>query len=1197
MTHEPQQPLNGRPPQEQESFCPYCMSRVAPGQSCPVCGLTQGAYTPAPHHLPLGTILAGRYLVGRALGEGGFGITYIGCDLRLEMKVAIKEYFPVDRVSRFAETSLSVISRVGTESQDYDQGLKRFLYEARTMARMEKQPQIVMVRDYFEANHTAYIVMEYVEGTNFMQLTAQRGGRIAAGELLPLIEPLFSALSAVHAAGLIHRDISPDNLMLERGSVRLLDFGCARESARGTETMTIALKQGYAPIEQYQRKGQGPWTDVYALSATIYYCLTGKVPPQSLDRILEDELIPPRDLGVELSPEQQDALLRGMEIQPRRRYQTVEELHAGLYRPAQSLSAGPAPVPAPEMSPAFSAPAAERTGEPTAVPDGDPASASGPLSGSGASPEAASSSSSASSSSGASSEAAVPDGPPETAFARRKQWIREHKRLCAAVCGSAAAVLLLLTPVLSGALSSLLPAGPSAVSGAGASSVSDSASGDSSASGAQDLSSQAAPAVSVPDRDVLFAGAAAVTTPEEFTDALADDAVSAILCEASLYLQDKQAPSEQLEITKPVLISQDCELISKDALVLGEGGVLWVQGKIAGTGCLYTNGGILVADAGSTLHHLVCLKQQADLVDYGAEFVNETQVLTVPEQYDGAVTVTNGSEFRRAAGDSKTTAIRVDGPVELLSDTTLSVPVLVTENGSITAAAGNRANLSITGPLINYGTVSSGLQLTGDGARLVNYGRIEPSDGLWLGDPEASGTEAAFNLGTIAVDGYSVIFCDVINIGTLSVEQGETGGLSLDQGLLFNYGRIETAGNSLYAGSRRLFNNGVLHIAGSMELMGFLRNNGSLTVTSTGAFRNNGLIDGYDYDGVLTVEDGGALHTENGVLISRSLDVTSNEGIHGHVRTADFSPIDGPESVKAFAADAQELLDALADPGVDAVIIEGDVTLSEDLHVSKPVYVQGGFFTLENGAALTVSGTIFCANGRLYCDALTLENGAMMELIGEWFCSDGSGSVRVTGKSWLFTRDSALNFSSLSVEEDSLAIYDQVDGQQLSSVQLSGGSTLVNASQTAAAAQFSLTADENSHVIQLCDFSTDAGTITLRNSSYTQCGSLSLGRVTLTIGEESAFSSLYAVLTLGPQSVLENRGLLQTVQSTDFPTALIRGTLNNSGTLVLSGTTVEGTLSNEGRLCTTFDRSPVTLSNGGRIIGDATVLLAGEWEL
>ena len=268
--------------------CPHC-GHVGEDGVCAHCGQPLPPEEPD-LQLPPGTLLSGThgtYRLDRVLGQGGFGITYIGCDLRLEMKVAIKEYFPVDRVSRFAETSLSVISRVGTESQDYDQGLKRFLYEARTMARMEKQPQIVMVRDYFEANHTAYIVMEYVEGTNFMQLTAQRGGRIAAGELLPLIEPLFSALSAVHAAGLIHRDISPDNLMLERGSVRLLDFGCARESARGTETMTIALKQGYAPIEQYQRKGQGPWTDVYALSATIYYCLTGKVPPQSLDRSLE----------------------------------------------------------------------------------------------------------------------------------------------------------------------------------------------------------------------------------------------------------------------------------------------------------------------------------------------------------------------------------------------------------------------------------------------------------------------------------------------------------------------------------------------------------------------------------------------------------------------------------------------------------------------------------------------------------------------------------------------------------------------------------------------------------------------------------------------------------------------------------------------------------------------------------------------
>lgn len=246
-----------RETENQENFCPYCMSRVTPGETCPNCGLTQGNYSPSPHHLPPGTVLAGRYLVGRVLGEGGFGITYIGCDLRLEMKVAIKEYFPVDRVSRFSPNSISVLVRTGSGTKDYDKGLKRFLREARVMAKMEKQPQIVLVRDFFEANNTAYIVMEYVEGTNFLELVKQQGGRIPAKELLPLIEPLFSALTALHEAGLIHRDISPDNLMLERGAIRLLDFGCARESARN-ETMTIALKRGYAPIEQYQHAGQGP---------------------------------------------------------------------------------------------------------------------------------------------------------------------------------------------------------------------------------------------------------------------------------------------------------------------------------------------------------------------------------------------------------------------------------------------------------------------------------------------------------------------------------------------------------------------------------------------------------------------------------------------------------------------------------------------------------------------------------------------------------------------------------------------------------------------------------------------------------------------------------------------------------------------------------------------------------------------------
>ena len=271
----------------------------------------------------------GRYLVGRALGEGGFGITYLGRDLRLELRVAIKEYFPTAWVCRRPDTSPGVSVYTGA-GPDYEKGRSRFLFEARTMARMEKQPEIVGVRDFFEANGTAYIVMEYLDGTTFKELVRRRG-RIPARELLDMIEPVFSALSAMHAAGLIHRDISPDNLMLERDSVRLLDFGCARESALGEETVTITLKHGYAPIEQYQHKGQGPWTDVYALAATIYYCLTGRTPPQALDRLMDDELIPPRRLGAELTEAQERALLRGMGIRQHRRWRSMEEFRSALY--------------------------------------------------------------------------------------------------------------------------------------------------------------------------------------------------------------------------------------------------------------------------------------------------------------------------------------------------------------------------------------------------------------------------------------------------------------------------------------------------------------------------------------------------------------------------------------------------------------------------------------------------------------------------------------------------------------------------------------------------------------------------------------------------------------------------------------------------------------------------------------------------
>ena len=313
----------------EQRYCLYCMSPME-GSICPSCGHAAADVRPLGHHLPPGTVLESRYLVGRAIGEGGFGITYIGLDTHLELKVAIKEYYPTNQIVRDGRVTARVASLSGPQEQSFAQGKKKFLAEALVMAKLSKARAVVHVEDFFEANGTAYIVMEFVDGVTFSELV-ERDGPIPPARLLPMMEPLFQALSAMHENGLIHRDISPDNIMLENGSVRLLDFGCAREAEDGSKTLTIALKHGYAPVEQYWRKGQGPWTDVYALSATIYFCLTGVVPPRALDRMPEDAIQPPGALGIALAQPQEQALLKGLRIQPRRRFRTMETMRAALY--------------------------------------------------------------------------------------------------------------------------------------------------------------------------------------------------------------------------------------------------------------------------------------------------------------------------------------------------------------------------------------------------------------------------------------------------------------------------------------------------------------------------------------------------------------------------------------------------------------------------------------------------------------------------------------------------------------------------------------------------------------------------------------------------------------------------------------------------------------------------------------------------
>lgn len=277
-----------------------------------------------------GTMVGGRYRLERVLGIGGYGITYRGLDTRLDGPVAVKEYFPSFCALRMTQRGAEVRCMAGME-QAYAGGMERFLWEAKVLRQLNHVACVVRVTDFFEENGTAYLVMEYLDGKNLKQMATGFGGRIPPEVLLPAMAPIIRALGQVHETGLIHRDISPDNIMmLSDGTMRLIDFGNARDTTSG-RPMTEAMKEGFAPIEQYRTRGQGTWTDVYSVCATIYYCLTGKLPPQAFDRLTGTPLPTPAELGVQMPAWQQQAILDGLEIPVQQRIQTMAELWQRLY--------------------------------------------------------------------------------------------------------------------------------------------------------------------------------------------------------------------------------------------------------------------------------------------------------------------------------------------------------------------------------------------------------------------------------------------------------------------------------------------------------------------------------------------------------------------------------------------------------------------------------------------------------------------------------------------------------------------------------------------------------------------------------------------------------------------------------------------------------------------------------------------------
>ena len=285
------------------------------------------------HCLRKETRLIGRYTIEGVLGQGGFGITYLGIDELHEKKVAIKEFFPQGIVTRNIEYQDTVTVTFVGEKDNYEKGKERFLKEARTMAKFSKDEGSVKALDFFEINNTAYIVMEYLEGITLKQYLRENQ-RIAPEDLIELLVPLIESLDEIHSQGMIHRDISPDNIMvLPDGRIKLMDFGAARDYTEfGEKSLSIVLKPGYAPPEQYQTHGvQGPWTDIYALCATMYKCITGENPPDAIERVMDDSLKKISEFGIDIPPQEEAAIIKGMSVSAKDRYQDIKDFCEDLY--------------------------------------------------------------------------------------------------------------------------------------------------------------------------------------------------------------------------------------------------------------------------------------------------------------------------------------------------------------------------------------------------------------------------------------------------------------------------------------------------------------------------------------------------------------------------------------------------------------------------------------------------------------------------------------------------------------------------------------------------------------------------------------------------------------------------------------------------------------------------------------------------
>ena len=313
-----------------------CLNCLEPSSTkpCHECGWSYGDEPENPSVLPPGTLLDKHFRLAKSLGQGGFGITYLAWDETMRIRSAIKEYLPQDFALRSRDAQ-TVKPNNSKNKDNFSLGRENFLKEYRMLGRFINNPGIVRVRDFFEENGTAYMVMDYVDGRSLKEYLAENEGQLPWDEAVGIMIPVLDALRAVHqeidteGEPMLHRDIAPDNIYItNEKQVKLLDFGAARyASGEHSRSLSVVLKEGYAPEEQYRRKGkQGPWTDVYSCGATLYHMITGELPDIALDRLEDDELQTPSELGIEIPNVSEEALMLALKVRRRDRMQSVEEL-------------------------------------------------------------------------------------------------------------------------------------------------------------------------------------------------------------------------------------------------------------------------------------------------------------------------------------------------------------------------------------------------------------------------------------------------------------------------------------------------------------------------------------------------------------------------------------------------------------------------------------------------------------------------------------------------------------------------------------------------------------------------------------------------------------------------------------------------------------------------------------------------------